>query len=153
LDTVEVGWRPLHNLGSAFWVHFAVRVGGNGQWHAAELLPDEDDGRNDIVPFDGSGSKADEYTWTTVPVPEGQTESQFDHNTLGAVGTVGAEYADKKYDQSGKGNSNRYVHDVVKRAGGQVPKSAMGKARPRTAPGICGGGAKATDEGSDCSNK
>src|SRR6267143_4438151 len=129
-DTVQIGWRPLHNLAGCCYVHFAIRVGGGNNWHADELLPDPDDSKNNIVPFNGSGSQADEYTWTTVPVPEGQTSTEFDRNTLRAVGTVGATYAGREYTNHSKGNSNKFIYDVVNAAGGKVPKSAAQSPAP-----------------------
>jgi len=152
-DTVQIGWRPLHNLAGCCYVHFAIRVGGGNNWHADELLPDPDDSKNNIVPFNGSGSQADEYTWTTVPVPEGQTSTEFDRHTLRAVGTVGATYAGREYTNHSKGNSNKFIYDVVNAAGGKVPKSAAQSPAPKTAPGICGGGPARTDVGIGCSNK
>jgi len=141
-DTVQIGWRPLYNRYGQWYVHFAIRVGGNGKWHAAELLPDEGTkpNLNTIVPFNGTGNHAQEYTWTTVSVPDGQTSDEFDSNSLHAIATVGAEYVNKKYSWASDRNSNKFIYDVVGKAGGKIPKAAVESAAPRTGPGICGGG-------------
>jgi hypothetical protein len=57
------------------------------------------------------------------------TNEQLDVAVRRQLNTRGRALAGKEYSSHGAKNSNRFVYDVVTRAGGKMPRG----------PGICGG--------------
>jgi uncharacterized protein RhaS with RHS repeats len=136
-DTVEVGVRPLNNpvLGKVFG-HAAVRV-RDGSSDAVGELVKGGDGTNSIAgrvttPEDIAG-----YVWSKVNVPAGMTSEAFDQAVRGSFTQVGRERQGLGYNPHGVLNSNRFVFDVISRAGGFVPRSVMQAGL--LVPGLCGG--------------
>lgn len=76
--------------------------------------------------------------WVKVEVPFGMSERQFDRAVLRAADYVSQQVEGKRYRFTGGSNSNRFVYDIITRAGGYVPGTL--KLRfPLGAPGLCGG--------------
>jgi hypothetical protein len=147
-DTVQIGWRPVTGgIGALGAMHFAIRVGGNGHWLGGELL--DRHGKNAVVTFNAAGNRASQYQWTTIPAPAGQTQRQADANALRSFATQAAAFDGKPYGFGGDHNSNKLIFLTVTGFGGSIPGSVVPAGH--FAPGICGGGPKPLDPGSQCS--
>lgn len=147
-DTVKVGCRALQGILGVVGNHCAVRVDtDDGQSQVGELLKG-DDGNNNVVVWNGQSSSSANYTWTTVAVPQGMTSAQFDQAVIGSFNQNAQEKHGEKYTSHSKGNSNRFVFDVITNAGGKVPQSAVPK--NGLTPGLCGGGGRFAT-GNQCS--
>lgn len=67
--------------------------------------------------------------WVQVTVPDRQTSDEFDINVLKAAEDIAEQRNGEWYWPGGGANSNRYVYDVIKQAGGRVPFAAGVKGR------------------------
>lgn len=85
--------------------------------------------------------------WYKVKIPSGMTEYDFDIAVFDAAAHVSSRENGRVYNPFGQYNSNRFVHDVITRAGGQVP-GIVSLFFPKGAPGLCGGSFIST--GSNC---
>jgi hypothetical protein len=83
--------------------------------------------------------------WSEVARPAGMSEAEFDRAVLNAAVVESQRVVGKKYRPEGQFNSNRFVYDVLKRAGSAPPRRAE---RGSGAPGLCGGTSYRT--GDDC---
>jgi hypothetical protein len=92
-----------------------------------------------------SGSRYQPHLWKEVQTPVGMTEHEFDDAVLYSAlyGTLARR--GREYTQDGRGNSNRFIYDVLKDIGARPPKSAVAG---EGSPGLCGG--RGTDTGTDC---
>jgi len=137
LFDVYVGCRNVDNSGGTFQ-HCSVRVVNSNVDVTFELL--NKGGTNAVgqAPPD----QVQRYTgrWTKVAVPMGKESEQFDAEVLANAQQLAAERNGMKYSFLGSRNSNRYVYDVITRAGARVPWSAIRNPDRSGAPGLCGGG-------------
>ena len=142
----EVACRGVKGM-EDFAQHCALRVGGE----TFELLSPG------LLRSQSIGPIADmseyEGRWTTIEVPEGMTEAEFDAALLEQAGQLMESRQGDNYLPFGFINSNAWVFDAVTRAGGSVPYAAFARARALdgslVAPGLCGGVGITT--GSGCS--
>jgi hypothetical protein len=87
-------------------------------------------------------------SWSRVAVPDGMSSEDFDQAVFhSAIRRLQEEDGDPFWPSGGT-NSNRYIYNIVKKAGGEVPSGAMAKHPGRKAPGLCGG--KGGETGTDC---
>ena len=135
-DTVWVAVRKLESpvlglLGN----HAAILVADANKRQLGELL--DRNGKNYIeVRTNPGASDLGRYELSRVQVPNGMTSEEFDARVVQAFNEVAAERRHKEYSPHGARNSNNFVHEVITRAGGTVPRSAN---KPPFTPGICGG--------------
>ncbi|MGH2607714.1 MAG: hypothetical protein ACRDHF_01380 [Tepidiformaceae bacterium] len=119
----------------------------DGLSQVGELLKD-DDGKNNVAAWNGHTPDAEKYDWTTVPMPEGMTSPQFDQAVIQSFNQESQQRQGKEYTSHSQGNFNRFVFDVINKAGGGVPQSAVPK--NGLTPGLCGGGGR-YETGNQCS--
>lgn len=91
---------------------------------------------NAIVVFGGDDGRAEKYDWTTLTIPKGQTDKQFAQAVTSAFNKLAASNRGNRYSPHGLLNSNQFVHQVVRSAGGVIPRAVL---RFGVTPGICGG--------------
>ncbi|MCU0650149.1 MAG: RHS repeat-associated core domain-containing protein, partial [Gemmatimonadaceae bacterium] len=146
-DTVQVGCRAVDGLES--FSHCAVRITNDsaGTSTVYELLATGAFARQTAgVQSDPAQLARYNGRWVAVDVPSGQSDNQFAAKARAAADQRSRAVAGRRYSPLGGSNSNRFVYDIVTRAGGQIPSSA---GRPgRTAPGLCGG--RGIFQGVDC---
>jgi len=144
LEPVYVSCRPVggengEDGASGDVGHCAVRVVIEGENIDVgfELTPDGL--ANAVHAFKPGDERFEAYggEWVQVGVPEGMTSDEFDRAVLGSAIKESTIGKGMPYFFSGNLNSNRFVHEIVTRAGGQVPSAAA--AGFKLAPGICGG--------------
>ncbi len=85
--------------------------------------------------------------WTPLPVPSGVTESQFDRAILESAVREQQRIEGSVYTPGGGSNSNRFIYDVIRGAGGVGVRNPSEK-HLLGAPGLCGGRGLST--GTDC---
>ncbi len=106
--------------------------------------------KNEIVSSLPGSRRAEAYlepiNANLVSVPEGMTSEEFDDAVLAASVVEGSKITGDSYLPFGDVNSNRYVYNVIRAAGGKVPRfSSEGFL---SVPGICGG--RMLSRGKDC---
>jgi RHS repeat-associated protein len=149
-DTTYVNCRSVGGDGDGGIAgHCAFRVVNDslGADLTFELVPNS---KNQIqIHVSGANHKRTlEYTdeWVAVSLPADKSEYDFDLAVLGRAYIEARAIQGSAYTPTGGGNSNRFVFNVIDRAGGRVPRSAS--AGFLIAPGICGGGG--ATRGSGC---
>ena len=79
----------------------------------------------------GDAESLADYRWVPVNVSASRVASVFNN--------MGDRLRSKPYSAAGTGNSNRFIYQVITRAGGQMPSAVVPWLT--VASGICGGGA------------
>ncbi len=134
LDSVQVGCRKVSNT-AGLGNHCAVRVfDADDNARIGELLNQGDS--NAVVVFGGNDFRADKYKWTTLATPTDVTDVQFSQAVMASFDKVANSFRGSSYNPHGLANSNQFIHQVVKSAGGSIPASVL---RFGVTPGICGG--------------
>jgi hypothetical protein len=85
--------------------------------------------------------------WVELAAPEGRSSAEFDRAVLESAAREQGRIEGSAYTPGGASNSNRFVHDVIRGAGGRGRKEPAQKFI-LGAPGLCGGRGGRT--GADC---
>jgi uncharacterized protein RhaS with RHS repeats len=135
-----VGCRPVDGTGGA-GLHCAVRVVNEklGVDVTYELLADGPGRPKRAGQAGASQVERYEGTWEKVGVPAGMTSDEFDLAVLTNAVDISAEQNGRPYFFTGGTNSNRFVYNIITKAGGKVPAAALGHFPGALAPGLCGG--------------
>ena len=67
-------------------------------------------------------------SWSTVPVPAGMTQQQFDDAILRSALRETVDMRGDIYTPGGRRNSNRFVYESVTGAGGSIPADRISAA-------------------------
>jgi RHS repeat-associated protein len=87
--------------------------------------------------------------WAEIGKPDDLCDDDFDRAILNAAGREQFLVTGDAYSFGGEGNSNRFVYNIIKRAGGTVP-GGPGNKFPLGAPGLCGSSGIWGGSGTDC---
>ncbi len=147
LKDVFVGCRDVKDMDG--FQHCSVRVVNEDMDLTFELLAENGIGQPQYAGTQQDPEKLAEYrgSWQRVAVPDGMSSREFDRAVLHSAIRRSQEESGDRYTPLGGKNSNRFVYNVITKAGGRVPAAAMEKGK--FAPGICGGRGGAP--GTDCS--
>jgi hypothetical protein len=87
--------------------------------------------------------------WTEIGKPDDECDDDFDRAILNSALQEQSLVAGTAYRPVGQDNSNRFVYDIIMRAGGTIP-GAPGNKFPLGSPGLCGSSGLLNGSGTGC---